>query len=546
MDKVKDDIPMQREACREFAQRMGWTVGKEFLEKGVSGFKVSVTDRDAIQELKAAALRNEFQILLVFMFDRIGRIDDETPFVVEWFVKHGIRVWSVQEGEQRFESHVDKLMNYIRFWQASGESEKTSMRIKTRMQQLTAEGSYTGGGVPFGYQLEKRGRLNKRGKEIYDLVINPVEAEWVVEIFEKTVKYGYGSHRLATYLNENGVRTHSGAKFQCNTIIRILRNKLTCGYMVSGDTVSPHMKELQIIDEKMFERAQYILEQRAMKHSDERQIALSTKSQAMLSGVMFCAHCGGRMTSNMHTEKYTVKSTGEVKEKHYLRYICYHRSRKLCDCDGQSVYSAEKVDKAVIEVVASIFSKISDAPDEAELRKEYNKEMQKCRAKQTKLCTELKKYQKQYDIGMNDDGEVVGVEKSKKLLEDIPNKIVNALGIVADVNLHNKDGKDYIEIIVSANPYPVSYHGEYHYRSGSTKQQLVGPALNQFLLKKTGITWDSVPIDGIKPEDFRHDSFDIFREQAERSQRMDSKALSVDNPQLLDNLNLLRSARKKL
>ena len=63
---------------------------------------------------------------------------------------------------------------------------------------------------------------------------------------------------------------------------------------------------------------------------------------------MFCAHCGGRMTSNMNTERYTVKSTGEVKEKHYLRYICYHRSRKLCDCDGQSVYSAEKVDKAVI------------------------------------------------------------------------------------------------------------------------------------------------------------------------------------------------------
>lgn len=37
--------------------------------------------------------------------------------------------------------------------------------------------------------------------------------------------------------------------------------------MVSGDTVSPHMKELQIIDEKMFERAQYILEQRAMKNT---------------------------------------------------------------------------------------------------------------------------------------------------------------------------------------------------------------------------------------------------------------------------------------
>ena len=66
------------------------------------------------------------------MFDRIGRRDNETPFVVQWFVENGIEVWSTKEGEQRFDSHVDKLLNYIRFWQASGESEKTSMRIRTK------------------------------------------------------------------------------------------------------------------------------------------------------------------------------------------------------------------------------------------------------------------------------------------------------------------------------------------------------------------------------------------------------------------------------
>ena len=60
-------------------------------------------------------------------------------------MKNGIEVWSTQQGEQCFETHVDKLMNYIRFWQASGESIKTSLRIKTRMQQLTLEGKYTGG-----------------------------------------------------------------------------------------------------------------------------------------------------------------------------------------------------------------------------------------------------------------------------------------------------------------------------------------------------------------------------------------------------------------
>ena len=214
VDIQKDDIPMQRTACREFAERQGWVISNEFAEKGVSGFKTSANNRDAIQDLKSAALNGEFDILLVFMFDRIGRIENETPFIVEWFTKHGIEVWSVSEGEQRFDNHVDKLMNYIRFWQASGESEKTSMRIKTRMQQLVTEGSYTGGVTPFGYKLVKRGRLNKKGIECCDLAICEDESEYVKELFIKTVRDGRGSQQLATYMNRQGVKTHNGANFQ--------------------------------------------------------------------------------------------------------------------------------------------------------------------------------------------------------------------------------------------------------------------------------------------------------------------------------------------
>ena len=122
VDVQKDDIPMQRIACHGFIERMpDWVILKEFEEKGVSGYKVSAENRDAIQDLKEAALHHEFDILLVFMFDRLGRMENETPFVLQWFVEHGIEMWSVQEGEQKIDTHVDKLMNYIRFWQASGE-----------------------------------------------------------------------------------------------------------------------------------------------------------------------------------------------------------------------------------------------------------------------------------------------------------------------------------------------------------------------------------------------------------------------------------------
>ena len=182
----KDDIPMQRLFCREFvAGHSNWVIVKELYKKGVSGFKKSAKERDAIQELQQDAVEGKFDILLVYMFDRLGRKDDETPFVVEWFVKNGIEVWSAVEGEQRFDNHVDKLLNYIRYWQASGESIKTSMRVKTRLEQLTESGLYTGGTLPYGYRLENKGRTNKRNKEVGDLVIDETAAEIVRLIFHK-------------------------------------------------------------------------------------------------------------------------------------------------------------------------------------------------------------------------------------------------------------------------------------------------------------------------------------------------------------------------
>jgi len=77
-------------------------------------------------------------------------------------------------------------------------------------------------------------------------------------------------------------------------------------------------------------------------------------------------------------------------------------------------------------------------------------------------------------IGVNDEGEIIGIENAKKLLEDIPNKIKDILGIMADVNLHVKEDKEYLEIITDKYPYPISYKGSYYYRSGSSTQELKG------------------------------------------------------------------------
>lgn len=148
-------------------------------------------------------------------------------------------------------------------------------------------------------------------------------------------------------------------------------------------------------------------------------------------------------------------------------------------------------------------------------------------------------------IGTKDDGTVIGVKNSQRLLEDIPNKIQNKLGIVADVNLLTKNGLEYIEIVVNPWAFPVNCDGEYHYRSGSTKQQLRGNALTHFLMTRTGMKWDAATISNISVEDLDKESFDIFRREALRSGRMTKEDLDITNEELLEKLDLMVDGKLK-
>ncbi len=146
-------------------------------------------------------------------------------------------------------------------------------------------------------------------------------------------------------------------------------------------------------------------------------------------------------------------------------------------------------------------------------------------------------------IGVDDAGRVIGVQNGKRLLEEIPNKIQTNLGFLADVNLLSENDLEYIEIIVSPSSYPVSYKGEYHFRSGSTKQVLRGTALTEFISSKTGIRWEDSVIEGVAVEDLDKESFDIFRREAVRSKRMTKDDLNMSNAELLDSLNLLEDGK---
>lgn len=140
-------------------------------------------------------------------------------------------------------------------------------------------------------------------------------------------------------------------------------------------------------------------------------------------------------------------------------------------------------------------------------------------------------------IGKDDNGNSIGVSEYKRLMDDLPNKIKNHLGITAEVSLLTDAEKHFIEIVVPPYSVAISLRGRYYIRSGSTTAELTGNSLNDFLLKKSGKTWDDVIEERASINDIDPNTISSFLEAAKKSGRLpDSKGLT--KIQLLQKLRL--------
>ncbi|MDI3508715.1 MAG: site-specific recombinase [Clostridiales bacterium] len=369
------DIPMQRKACMEFIDKHdGWQLVKEYTEPGISGYKTKTDNREQLIQAKHDAENGLFDILLVYMFDRLGRRQEETPFVLEYFDKLGIEVWSVVEGQQKFEQHVDSLINFIRFWQAEGESKKTSVRVDTKHRQMVQDGQYRGGQAPFGYKTVPSGKYNKDGKELLKLVINEDEAEIVKLIFHLYTDLGYGIARVTNYLIEHGYNDKSWAR---STIDYMVRNPIYAGYMCYAKTTrkdgvtkcvdesdwlisNTQNPELAIISKETFDKAQLIRKSRDYNKQKKYQVNTPTKSPLLLTGFIYCGYCGGALTSKVKQINYTTKN-GEVHRRCKLSYRCTTKLNKGASvCEGPTTYSRNRIEGAVLQEVFNYINKLKN------------------------------------------------------------------------------------------------------------------------------------------------------------------------------------------
>lgn len=142
-------------------------------------------------------------------------------------------------------------------------------------------------------------------------------------------------------------------------------------------------------------------------------------------------------------------------------------------------------------------------------------------------------------IGMNDAGNVVGIDNARDLLEKIPSKITDTMGIIVDVNLMYKDDLEYLQIVVDKYPSLISFRGKYYYRSGSTMREITGKELERKLLKTQGKTWDGMPLPKLLVTDLKQEAIQLFKNKTVKSGRLNKEEVNVSDEMLMDNLYLI-------
>lgn len=399
----KNDIPMQKIACKEFIDsKKDWILVKDYLELGVSGYKVSEAKRDALQDIKRDVLNKELDVLLVFMFDRIGRREEETPFVVEWLIKNDVEVWSVKEGQRKIENRADKLINYLTYWQAGGESEKTAIRVKEAQVQMAEKGILTYGGkrnAPYGYKFIKSGTFTKKGVERQMLIKLDEEEAIVKEIFETYSYKGFGIGKIAKILNDKKIKPRRGKNWSTSTVGTILSNPIYMGYPAYNKKTTQNSNSKRklpfeewilpknkidayaIVSEEMWYKAKKIRDSRNSKgNNSSYNKPLQTKSKLLLIGLLKCGECGYAYTTSECNKK--LKDGTIVKHRYYR--CSSTRFSNECSAIKKS-YKKELIEKPVLSIIFSFLDEF-EKTDLTEAIKKKNIKDQASELKQLKNC----------------------------------------------------------------------------------------------------------------------------------------------------------------
>ena len=407
------DLSVQRQLVKEFIEKQpDWVLdAKEYFEGSNSGYKNAVADRDVLQEALRDAQAGEFEILVAYKDDRIGRRMWEIGAYVMTLKNCGVDIYTVKDGCISPESDdiMGQMMLALRYGNAQKSSSDTGMRVKDTARKLVQKGKFMGGAAPYGYRLELSGEISKHGRALHHLVIIPEQAEVVKYIYNLSLNKEYGSAKIAKTLNTHETYKKMAPRdlWRGGTVTSILTNPIYAGHTAykrrervngkyhrldSEDWVTSFEanENIMIIDSDTWNRTQEKRKKRGEKyiktqeHKDSTIIIRRNSGMLALIDVLYCGYCGGKMTNGSKYNYWTIKETGEKRKSKIPVYKCQNAWQGLPH-DKTKQFRADVIEPIVFEAIAQYIGKLQENEDIFEqIEENRNKE-------KTSIKTELKK-----------------------------------------------------------------------------------------------------------------------------------------------------------
>ena len=381
------DLSVQRQLVKDYIfSQSDWQLDeKEYFEGSNSGYKNAVADRNILQEALQDAKAKEYDILVVYKDDRIGRRMWEIGAYVMSLKSFGVDIYTVKDGCISPESDdiMGQMMLALRYGNAQKSSSDTGMRVKDTAQKLVQKGKFMGGKAPYGYKLELSGEVSKHGRALHHLVVVPEQAEVVKYIYELSLHKEFGAAKIARILNEHEVYKNRAPRdvWKCGTIVSILTNPIYAGYtaykrreridgryhkLESRDWIYAEKPdpEITIIDENVWNRTQDTRKQRGdkyIKSPENKDVTIIRRNSGMLAliDVLHCGYCGRKMTNGSRYNYWTIKDTGERRTSKIAIYKCQNAWSGVPH-NKTSQYRADQIEPMVFEALAEYIGKLQE------------------------------------------------------------------------------------------------------------------------------------------------------------------------------------------
>lgn len=381
------DLSVQRQLVKDYIfSQSDWQLDeKEYFEGSNSGYKNAVADRNILQEALQDAKAKEYDILVVYKDDRMGRRMWEIGAYIMSLKSFGVDIYTVKDGCISPESDdiMGQMMLALRYGNAQKSSSDTGMRVKDIAQKLVQKGKFMGGKAPYGYKLELSGEVSKHGRALHHLVVVPEQAEVVKYIYELSLHKEFGAAKIARILNEHEVYKNRAPRdvWKCGTIVSILTNPIYAGYtaykrreridgryhkLESRDWVYAEKPdpEITIIDENVWNRTQDTRKQRGdkyIKSPENKDVTIIRRNSGMLAliDVLHCGYCGRKMTNGSRYNYWTIKDTGERRTSKVAIYKCQNAWSGVPH-NKTSQYRADQIEPMVFEALAEYIGKLQE------------------------------------------------------------------------------------------------------------------------------------------------------------------------------------------